>query len=313
MCLKQVVEIYEVLDAATVTGQAVASLLRERGLSDVTVQTIGGPAAHTDFIKIVIPGGEGPVLGVIGRLGGVGARPQRIGLVSDADGAIVALASALKMADMHGAGDHLPGRVIISTHICPNALTMPHEPVPFMTPPVDMGVLLRSEVDPRMQAILSIDTTKGNRIINHKGFAICPTLKEGYILRCSEHLLDLMEIVSGCLPRVFPITMQDITPTDNGIYHLNSIMQPGLLSDAPVVGLAITAETVVPGCASGASCIADLEPAVRFCVEIAKSFGSGTCQFYDAQEFEAIQGLYGSMRHLVPSPPPAKGLEGHTH
>jgi hypothetical protein len=301
VCLKQVMEIYELLDAARVTGCTVASLLRERGLSDVTVQTMEGAQGATDFIKVVIPGGEGPVLGIIGRLGGVGARPEAIGLVSDADGAIVALACALKMADMRRVGDHLPGRVIISSHICPNAPTLPHEPVPFMTSPVDMRVLLRSEVDPRMQAILSIDTTKGNRIINHKGFAISPTLKDGYILRCSEDLLDLMEIVSGRVPRVFAITMQDITPMDNEIYHLNSIMQPGLLSDAPVVGVAITAETVVPGCASGATSIVDVEEAVRFCVEVAKAYGSGKCRFYDAQEFEIIQSLYGSMRHLLTS------------
>lgn len=303
MCLKQVMEIYELLDAATVTGHTVASLLRERGLSDITVQTMEGAQGATDFIKVVIPGGEGPVLGIIGRLGGVGARPEAIGLVSDADGAIVALACALKMADMQKARDLLPGPVIVTTHICPNAPTLPHEPVSFMTSPVDMGDLLHSEVDPQMQAILSIDATKGNRIINHKGFAISPTLKDGYILRCGEDLLDLMEIVTGRLPRVFAITMQDITPTDNGIYHLNSIMQPGLLTDAPVVGIGITAETVVPGCASGASCIVDLEAAVRFSVEVAKAFGSGRCRFYDAQEFEIIQSLYGSMRHLVTSQP----------
>lgn len=299
MCLKQVMEIYELLDAATVGGDVVASLFRQRGLSDVTVQTVEGPERTTDTIRIVIPGGEGPVLGIIGRLGGVGARPEMIGLVSDADGAIVALASALKMADMLTAGDRLPGQVVIATHICPNAPTLPHEPVSFMNTPVDMEVLLRWEVDLRMQAIVSIDTTKGNRIINHKGFAISPTLKEGYILRCSEHLLGLMEIVTGCPARVLPITTQDITPMGNGIHHLNSIMQPGLLTDAPVVGLAITTETIVPGSASGASSVFDLESAARFCVEVAKAFGDGKCQFYDSVEFEAIQSLYGSMRHLL--------------
>lgn len=299
MCLKQVMETYELLDSAIVTGEAVATMLRERGVSDVTVETIEGPEATTDFIKAVIPGGEGPVLGIIGRLGGVGARPEAIGLVSDADGAIVAVASALKMADMARVGDAMPGPVIVATHICPSAPTLPHKPVSFMNTPVDMELLLRREVDDRMEAILSIDTTKGNRIINYKGFAISPTLKEGYILRCSEDLLDLMEIVTGRPPRVFAITMQDITPMGNDIYHLNSIMQPGLLTDAPVVGLATTAETVVPGCASGASSIVDLEAAVRFCVEVAKAFGAGKCQFYDVEEARLIQTKYGSMSHLL--------------
>jgi hypothetical protein len=301
MSLKQTMEIYELLDSAKVTGAKVASLLHERGLADVSVQTVEGPERSTDFVKAVIPGGEGPVLGIIGRLGGVGARPEMVGIVSDADGAIVSLATALKMADMRRSGDNLPGRVIVATHICPNAPLLPHEPVPFMNSPVDMETLLRLEVDPTMQAILSIDTTKGNRIINHKGFAISPTLKEGYILRCGEDLLDLMEIVTGAAAAVLPITTQDITPMGNGVYHLNSIMQPGRLTDAPVVALAITAESVVPGCASGASCIVDLEQAVRFCVEAAKAFGAGKCRFYDTGEFERIKSRYGSMRHLLES------------
>ena len=64
-----------------------------------------------------------------------------------------------------------------------------------MGSPVDMKSLNEHEVDPRMEAILSIDTTKGNRVINQRGFAISPTVKEGYILRVSEDLLRIMEIV----------------------------------------------------------------------------------------------------------------------
>lgn len=127
------------------------------------------------------------------------------------------------------------------------------------------------EVDPEMDAILSIDTTKRNRIINQKGFAISPTVKDGYILRVSEDLLDIMQIVTGRLPVVFAITTQDITPYGNGIYHLNSIMQPSTSTNAPVIGVAITTEVPVPGCATGASHAVDIEMAVRFCVEVAKA------------------------------------------
>ena len=84
--------------------------------------------------------------------------------------------------------------------------------VPFMGSPVNMEIMNRYEVDSGMDAILSIDTTKGNRVINHKGFAISPTVKEGYILRISEDLLEVMSIVTGKLPVTFPVTIQDITP-----------------------------------------------------------------------------------------------------
>jgi len=305
MALKQVIEIYELLDDAKINGEAVASLLKERGIGDVEVRSIEGERGKTDSIKIAIPGsagkksrGHSPTLGVIGRLGGVGARPQMIGLVSDADGALTALSIALKLADMKKRGDVLPGDVIITTHICPNAPVTPHEPVPFMGSPVEMKSLNDLEVDLQMDAILSIDATKGNRIINQRGFAISPTVKEGYILRVSEDLLGIMEITTGKRPSVFAITTQDITPYGNGLFHLNSIMQPCVATHAPVAGVAITTESVVPGCATGANHVVDIEEAVRFSVEVAKHFGAGKCRFYDEEEFKTMVDLYGPMRHL---------------
>jgi len=305
MALKQVIEIYELLDSAKVNGGKVAQLLKDRGIREVEVLSIKGEKGTTDSIKIKIPGttgkrsgGSSPTLGVIGRLGGIGARPQMIGLVSDADGAIASLSVALKLADMRNQGDVLPGDVILATHICPNAPTTPHEPVPFMGSPVDMKSLNAHEVDPEMEAILSIDATKGNRIINQRGVAISPTVKEGYILKVSQDLLTVLEITTGKRPSVFAITTQDITPYGNGLYHLNSILQPSVVTLSPVVGIAITAESVVPGCATGANHIVDIEEAVRFTIEVAKSFGEGRCNFYDEEEFQRITSLYGSMQHL---------------
>lgn len=303
--MKQVIEAYELLDSAYITGEKVAEVLRERGLENIEVHRIEGEKGSTGFIKIVVPGkngklsgGDSPTLGVIGRLGGIGARPEMIGLVSDADGAITAIAVALKLADMGRNGDILEGDVIIATHICPNAPTQPHDPVPFMGSPVDMATMNKYEVDPRMDAILSVDTTKGNRIINVRGFAITPTVKEGWILRVSDDLLDIMQYVTGKMPAVVPITMQDITPYGNGVYHLNSILQPATATDAPVVGVAITTEIPVPGCATGASHVVDIEQAARFCIEVAKGFGRGKVKFYDEEEFKRLVELYGSMKHL---------------
>lgn len=303
--LKQVIETIELLDSAYVNGEKVKELLLQRGLDKVEVKRINGEKGSTDFIKVLIPGKRGktsgggaPTLGIIGRLGGIGARPERIGLVSDADGAITAIAIALKLGDMIRNGDILDGDVIVATHICPNAPTQPHEPVPFMGSPVDMATMNKFEIDPQMDAILSIDTTRGNRIINVRGFAITPTVKEGWILRVSDDLLDIMGYVTGRMPAVVPITMQDITPYGNGVYHLNSILQPATATSAPVVGVAITAEIPVPGCATGASQAIDIELAGRFCIEVAKAFGRGKVKFYDEGEFKRLIELYGPMNHL---------------
>ena len=167
-----------------------------------------------------------------------------------------------------------------------------------MDAPIEVAQVNREEIIPELDAILSVDTTKGNRIINSRGFAISPTVKQGYILRVSEDLLDLMSIVTGEAPQVFPLTMQDITPYGNDLYHLNSILQPATATDAPVVGVAITTTLPVPGCATGASHYSDMEAAARFILEVAKAFGSGDCRLYDREEFAKIQSLYGSMQHL---------------
>ena len=303
--LKHVMESHELLDDAHVDGLQVADLLKSRGVQEIDVKTITGKGGSTDFIKAVIPGtggkksgGNAPTLGIIGRLGGIGARPERIGMVSDADGAIVAISCALKLADMRKRGDVLKGDVIIATHVCPNAPTQPHEPVPFMKSPVEMADMNKYEVDPAMDAILSVDSTKGNRIINYRGIAITPTVKEGYILRISEDLLDIVVWTTGKPPRVTPITTQDITPYGNGLFHMNSIMQPCTATNSPVVGVAVTTETTVPGCGTGANHEVDIEEAGRFCLEVAKAFTEGKCRFYDEDEFEGIVKLYGRMNFL---------------
>jgi len=303
--LKQVIEVMELLDSAKVTGREVAEYLKARGIKDIQVKKIRGEKGGTDAIKIKIPGtqgktagGKAPTLGIIGRLGGIGARPEQIGLVSDADGAITALSVALKLADMQTKGDRLTGDIIVATHICPDAPTQPHKPVPFMGSPVDTATMNRHEIDPEMDAILSVDTTKGNRVANWMGFAITPTAKEGWLLRVSDSLLDIMETVTGQPPKVCPITTQDITPYGNDLYHINSLMQPTTATDKPVVGVAITTEVPVPGCGTGANHPTDIEQSARFCLEVAKQYGRELCSFYDEAEWTNIETRYGPLKHL---------------
>lgn len=302
---KQVMEAMELLDDAGVTGSRAAGWLKERCGLVLEVERIQGDAGSTDFVRTLVPGtlgktsgGSAPTLGIIGRLGGVGARPGRVGIVSDADGAVTALACALKLGVMAGKGDRLAGDVIVATHICPDAPTQPHEPVPFMGSPVDMRTMNQHEVDPAMDAILSIDTTRGNRVLNHRGFAITPTIRQGWILKVSDDLLDLMEWCTGDVPRVLPVTMQDITPYGNGLDHINSILQPCTATTAPVVGVALTGVRPVPGCATGATQEVDIEAAARYCIEVAKAFTAGTCRFLDEEEFARMGRLYGSMALL---------------
>lgn len=306
MLYKQFIELFDILDSAEASGARVVEYLRSI-VPDCRVETypLKGPKGHTDMVRILIPGrngktngGTAKTMGILGRLGGLGARPEQLGFVSDGDGALVALAVAAKLLDMQKKGDFLEGDVFVSTHVCPDSPTTPHEPVPFMGSPVETWQVNKEEVTEDLDAVLVVDTTKGNRIINHRGFAISPTVKQGYILRVSESLLDIMQTTTGRLPVVFALTQQDITPYGNGLYHLNSILQPATATNAPVVGVAVTTESIVAGCATGASHLEDMEDAARFMIEAAKAYGTGTCTLYDEEEFERILKLYGSMEHF---------------
>lgn len=306
MVFKQMLEVFDILDDINASGDRVAEYLKTiKTDADVQVKVIYGDKGTTDLIKVTIPGtngkingGDAPTLGLIGRLGGLGARPERIGFVSDGDGALSVLTAAAKLLDMQKKGDTLDGDVIVVTHICADAPTEPHEPVDFMDSPISMQQCNDEEVSEEMDAILTVDTTKGNRVINTMGFAISPTVKEGYILKTSDDLLDIMQMTTGRLPNVFPITTQDITPYGNDLYHLNSVLQPAVATNAPVVGVAITTEVPVPGCGTGATHGADVDMTVRFLLEAAKAYGRKQCSFYDEKEFDHIVKLYGTMNHL---------------
>ncbi len=299
---KQSIELYELLDKANASGNEVMNHLKVKGASNIDVTTVKGDRGSTDFIQIKIAGSNGKTiggnaksLGIVGRLGGLGARPSVTGFVSDGDGALVVLAVASKLIDMQKNGDVLKGDVIITTHICPDAPTQDHFPVPFMGSPVDMETMNSFEVHEEMDAVLSVDTTKGNKVINHRGFAISNTIKEGYILKVSDDALEIMMRTTGEMPYVMPMSQQDITPYGNGLYHINSIFQPSVATDAPVIGVALTTAVPVAGCATGATHIADIENAGRYCIEVAKAYGEDSCAFYDIKEFDLIKGLYGEM------------------
>lgn len=306
MSFSHLIAAYDLLDDPAVRGEDVAAFLRAIAQeAEIEVQAVTTEIGTTDFLQVVIPGSQGkraggaaPTLGILGRLGGLGARPEQIGFVSDGDGALSAVTIAAKLLSMVQRGDHLPGDVIVATHIDPDAPTQPHEPVPFMGSVVEQDVSNEHEVSDEMDAILSIDTTKGNRVLNHKGIAITPTIADGWILRVSESLLDVLSRTTGRAPAVMPITMQDITPYGNDVYHVNSIVQPCTATSAPVVGVAIVTESAVPGSATGATDLHDVDQAVRFALEVAKDYGRGIVSFHAQDELARLQELYGSMSVL---------------
>ena len=110
--------------------------------------------------------------------------------------------------------------------------------------------------------------------------------------------MEVTQRTTGKVPYTFGVSIQDITPYGNGVYHLNSILQPSTSTSAPVVGVAVTTEMPVAGCATGASHFVDVEETARFVLEAAKAFSEGKCSFYDRAEFALLVKKYGRLNHF---------------
>src|SRR5512139_1906963 len=101
MILKEILEIYEILDRPGKVGNLVGKLFSDTEV-ECEIKEVKGKNGSTEFIKILIPGkkgksagGNNPTLGITGYLGGIGARPGILGFASDGDGALTALSCAL--------------------------------------------------------------------------------------------------------------------------------------------------------------------------------------------------------------------------
>ena len=75
-------------------------------------------------------------------------------------------------------------------------------------------------------------------------------------------------------------------------------MQPATMTSSPVVGVATTTATPVPGSANGANDPLSLEQAARFCIAVALAFTAGRCRFFDEGSFARLVEQYGPMNHF---------------
>jgi len=294
-----ILRVIDILDSPKVSERDIEKLVERCGSVSVNFESIRSDKGETLFVKIVLDFGGGRGIGIIGRLGGVGARPHLLGMVSDADGAIVALAVAEKLAKMCERGEQLSGKFVISTHISTHSPIKPEKPVPMMDSPVALDELLKREVDESVSAHISIDATKGNKVIKIKGFAITPVVVRGWILRPTDEILEIYSWISGRSPVLVPITMQDIVPFSTPVKHINSILQPWIYTDTPVLGVAITSESVIPGSATGVTDLSALEPASRFVLEIAKRYAMKTLELYYEDEYNVLLKYHGDLKDIV--------------
>ncbi len=293
------IRVIDLLDRPKIYEDDIEQIIEPCKKASIEFEHIKGEKGETLFTRIVYDFGGGRSIGIIGRLGGIGARPHIVGMVSDADGAIVALAVAEKLARMCSREEDLVGRISIATHISTHSPVKPEKPVPMMESPVDLEALLAREVDREADAHISIDATKANRVIKVKGFAITPIIRRGWILRPSDDLLETYSWIAGRPPILVPITMQDIVPYSTPVKHINSILQPWLYTDTPIFGVAITSETVIPGSTSGVTDLGSLEPASRFVLEVSKRYASRSLEIYYEEEYNTLIRYHGDLKDIL--------------
>lgn len=304
--LREIIDTIEFLDDASNGATAFREKLPD-GDYGVEITPFESNLGTTEFIKVLFPGSAGksaggtaPTMGVIGSNGGLRLPGPYPGLASDADGCIVGLAVALRLAGMRTRGQQLAGDVLVSTHICQQARPVPHDPFPFVMSPLPSSEKHPRLVDARMDAVLTPETCKGNKMVAHLGFAVTPPVREGIILRPHASILHLVEMVTGKSPVVFPITMQDVTPYELGVHHICGMVLPSIFCSAPVIGVPLVTEIQTHPSATGVQQPTVLETAARFCVEVATNYGNGDCEFYYPDDFkgmtEAFAGLRGWQR-----------------
>lgn len=213
-------------------------------------------------------------------------------MVSDADGAIVSLTTLLELLNLREKGIELKVDVSFVTNLSMIAKLIPHAPFKFMVPSVGLDDALKVEVDPQATTVLSIDSTKGNRLAKYDDFALTHVIKDGYILKLSDEVIDIYNKVTEHEIYMIPLTSGDLTPLDFNVYHISTLISPWLYTSAPVIGLATVSPRAIPGYETGVMNLNMLEHASRFCLEFLKYMEKGG-RVYGEDELQELERRVG--------------------
>ncbi|BCU71595.1 DUF1177 family protein [Stygiolobus caldivivus] len=260
--------------------QKILEIIKNRG---VEVEEINLKANNEDvtYLRFYVKNSKNRTVEVLGRLGAVQIN-NSIGLVSDADGAIVSLTVLLELLNLIENGFNIPINVTVITNVSTNAMLIPHQPFYFMVPLVGLEEAIKYEVDKKADTLISIDSTKGNKIAKYNDFAITHVIKEGYILRVTEEIIDIYTRVTNHEPYFIPLTTGDLTPLSFKVYHISTtLVSPWIYTDAAVLGVATVSAYPVPGYATGVMDINMLEHASRFILELIKYLNDKNLVYYD--------------------------------
>ncbi|BFI75933.1 DUF1177 domain-containing protein [Sulfurisphaera ohwakuensis] len=285
MILKTLIDVIDILESKNPL-----EMIRKRLENKVEYEEI--KVGEVPYIKVLYKGGGKDKIEILGRLGAIQMVGTNKGLVSDADGAIITLTTLFELLDLMDKGVAFNIDILFVTNLATKAKLIPHKPFDFMVPLMGLDDALKIEVDPTASFILSIDSTKGNRLAKYNDFALTHVVKDGYILKLHDNVIDIYNRVTEHEIYMVPLTTGDLTPLDYNVYHISTLISPWLYTSSPVVGLATVSKQVIPGYETGVQNLTMFEHASRFCVELIKYLEKGG-KVYDENELMELESKLG--------------------
>ncbi|BAB67660.1 DUF1177 domain-containing protein [Sulfurisphaera tokodaii] len=285
MILKTLIDVIDILESKNPL-----EIIRKRLENKVKYEEI--TVGEVPYIKVLYKGGGKDKIEILGRLGAIQMINTNKGLVSDADGAIITLTTLFELLDLMDKGIVFDIDIVFVTNLATKAKLIPHKPFDFMVPLMGLDDALKIEVDPTASFILSIDSTKGNRLAKYDDFALTHVIKDGYILKLHDNVIDIYNRVTEHEIYMVPLTTGDLTPLDYNVYHISTLISPWLYTSSPVIGLATVSKQVIPGYDTGVQNLTMFEHASRFCVELIKYLEKGG-KVYDENELMELESKLG--------------------
>ncbi|QGR19573.1 DUF1177 family protein [Stygiolobus azoricus] len=279
MILENLIKVINSLETKN-PKQKVFELIKGKHVEVEEINLKGDNNEEVTYLRFYIKNSRKRTIEVLGRLGSI-QLSNSIGLVSDADGAIVSLTVLMEILNLYENGFDIPVNVTVITNLSTNARLIPHQPFYFMIPLIGLEEAMKYEVDKNSDTLISIDSTKGNKTAKFKDFAITHVVKEGYILRVVDEIIDIYTRVTGHEPYFVPLTTGDLTPLSFNVYHISTLISPWMYTNAAVLGVATVSTYPIPGYVTGVMDITMLEHASRFIVELIKYLDNERLIYYD--------------------------------
>ncbi|QIW22735.1 DUF1177 domain-containing protein [Sulfolobus sp. S-194] len=285
MILKTLIDVINILESKNPL-----EIIRKRLENKVKYEEI--TVGEVPYIKVLYKGEGKDKIEILGRLGAIQMVGTNKGLVSDADGAIITLTTLLELLNLMDKGITFDIDILFVTNLATKAKLIPHKPFDFMVPLMGLDDALKIEVDPTASFILSIDSTKGNRLAKYDDFALTHVVKDGYILKLHDNIIDIYNRVTEHEIYMISLTTGDLTPLDYNVYHISTLISPWLYTSSPVLGLATVSKQVIPGYETGVQNLTMLEHASRFCIELIKYLEKGG-KVYNENELMELESKLG--------------------